>query len=220
MTQGTLSLIICTYNRSHALRVLLESILGQVLAPYEIIVVDGSTNTESASVSDLFRAKLNLRYFLVEPEFRGLTRQRNFGLSQVSDQAELIAFLDDDVCLDALYFEELVKTFTMYPSYKPFSVKRFISINTTNDKIDLLFASENSIRSFSVDVEGNVANERSVSLITETDDEEKVKRSSSNLTHWFDNYFIASGYQTIKNSDEKIGNKKRSIFFINKITYE
>ena len=112
------------------------------------------------------------------------------------------------------------KTFTMYPSYKPFSVKRFISINTTNDKIDLLFASENSIRSFSVDVEGNVANERSVNLITETDDEEKVKRSSSNLTHWFDNYFIASGYQTIKNSDEKIGNKKRSIFFINKITYE
>ena len=112
------------------------------------------------------------------------------------------------------------KTFEMWPSYKPFMVKRFISISTENDKIDLLFATGNTIRSFSVNVEGSVANERSANLITETDDAEKVKRSSSNLTHWYGNTFIASGYQTIKDSEEKIGNKKRSYFFINKIVYE
>lgn len=112
------------------------------------------------------------------------------------------------------------KTFEMWPSYKPFVVKRFISISTENDKIDLLFATGNTIKSFSVNVEGSVANERSANLITETDDAEKVKRSSSNLTHWYGNTFIASGYQTIKDSEEKIGNKKRSYFFINKIVYE
>lgn len=112
------------------------------------------------------------------------------------------------------------KTFEMFPSYKPFVVKRFISLNTSNDKIDLLFASGNYIRSFAVDVEGNVADEKKVDLITEGSDDVKVKRSNSNLTHWYENNFIAYGYQTIKDSEEKLGNKRQSYFFINKIIFE
>ena len=40
-----------------------------------------------------------------------------------------------------------------------------------------------------------------------------------NLMYWYDNYYIASGYQTIKNNNLVEKNKRR-VFFINKIAYQ
>lgn len=108
------SLIVCTYMRSKPLLTLLKSVKEQSLYPNEILIVDGSTNNETkiALVNNTFD---NLKYYKVDPNQRGLTRQRNFGIEKTSKQAEVICFLDDDTVLTPKYFETLITTYKTYP---------------------------------------------------------------------------------------------------------
>ncbi|MBS4041277.1 MAG: glycosyltransferase family 2 protein [Flavobacteriales bacterium] len=108
------SLIICTYQRPQALYRLLESLQLQTRYPEEVIVVDASLNEETKRLLE-HHTYANLRYFLVDKEHRGLTKQRNFGIQQVLDQSEIIAFLDDDIILYPNYFEQLLGTYQKFP---------------------------------------------------------------------------------------------------------
>ncbi|SNR75806.1 Glycosyltransferase, GT2 family [Lutibacter agarilyticus] len=107
------SLIICTYQRPKALITLLDSVEKQTLYPNEIIIVDGSldTATEMALENKTYQ---NLSYYLVSEERRGLTKQRNFGISKVADECEISCFLDDDTILANNYFEQLINTYSNY----------------------------------------------------------------------------------------------------------
>ncbi|TBX69243.1 glycosyltransferase family 2 protein [Flavobacterium silvisoli] len=104
------TLIVCTYMRPKALLNLLHSVTRQSLYPNQILVVDGSLNTETetALAENPFR---NLDYFRVTQENRGLTKQRNFGISKVAETSAVVCFLDDDTVLEPDYFEEIIKTF-------------------------------------------------------------------------------------------------------------
>ena len=108
------SLIICTYQRPKPLLQLLQSVQEQTLYPDEILIIDGSTNdaTERMIANTFF---LNLNYFLVPKEERGLTKQRNFGIARVSKDNDVVCFLDDDTVLSADYFEQLLSTYQKYP---------------------------------------------------------------------------------------------------------
>ena len=108
-----ISLIVCTYMRPDSLTNLLKTVETQTKIPDEIIIVDGSTD-------DLTRRRVNeedfalpLRYFKVDDNQRGLTKQRNFGIERVSDGMEIVAFLDDDIELERHYFEEIEKTYRL-----------------------------------------------------------------------------------------------------------
>lgn len=109
------SLIICTYMRPQSVLQLLQSVQGQTLYPDEILIVDGSTNTETELVlkDNPFP---NLHYFAVPPEHRGLTKQRNYGIERVGNAMEVVCFLDDDTILEKDYFEQLLKTYYIYPN--------------------------------------------------------------------------------------------------------
>lgn len=100
--------------RAKALLDLLRSVEKQTFYPDEILIIDGSPDnqTESALAQNPFR---NLNYHRVSPENRGLTRQRNFGIAQTGKTIEIICFLDDDTVLDPTYFEELIKTYQVFP---------------------------------------------------------------------------------------------------------
>lgn len=108
------SLIICTYMRPQPLLKLLQSVRGQTLYPDEILIVDGSINneTEIALLQNQFK---NLKYFLVDNEDRGLTKQRNFGIKNVNNESEIVCFLDDDTILEVDYFENLLETYNSFP---------------------------------------------------------------------------------------------------------
>jgi GT2 family glycosyltransferase len=108
------SLIICTYMRPESLFQLLQSVREQTLYPDEILIIDGSTNQETQQLL-LDNPFENSYYFLVPENFRGLTRQRNFGIEKVKKDTKIICFLDDDIVLNLNYFEELLKTYTYYP---------------------------------------------------------------------------------------------------------
>lgn len=108
------SLIICTYMRPKPLSQLLQSVQAQTLYPNEILIIDGSTNEETGIILKENKFE-NLKYFLVAPEQRGLTKQRNYGIERVGEEMEIVCFLDDDTVLEPNYFEQLLKTYQIYP---------------------------------------------------------------------------------------------------------
>jgi GT2 family glycosyltransferase len=108
------SLIVCTYMRSEPLLKLLQSVQKQTLYPYEILIIDGSRNNETELLIKESRFD-KLQYFLVDDKNRGLTKQRNFGIKKVSKTVEIVCFLDDDTILEENYFEEIIKTYKVYP---------------------------------------------------------------------------------------------------------
>lgn len=101
--------------RPKALIDLLKSVNEQILYPDQIIIVDGSTNeqTRLALEKDSYQS---LEYFKVRDEDRGLTKQRNFGISKVSDDIKIVCFLDDDIILETDYFKNLIATYDEYPN--------------------------------------------------------------------------------------------------------
>lgn len=114
MKERSFSLIVCTYMRSNALQILMESVQGQSLYPNEILIVDGSTNQKTEQMLKYYNFK-NLSYYKVDSELRGLTKQRNYGVSKISPNTEIICFLDDDTVLESDYFYNLIGTYVKYP---------------------------------------------------------------------------------------------------------
>jgi len=108
------SLIICTYMRPDPLIKLLNSVNIQSKYPDEILIIDGSLNEETKIALDKNNFK-NLKYFLVSEKDRGLTRQRNFGVSKVATDSEIVCFLDDDTVLEVDYFQNLLETYNVFP---------------------------------------------------------------------------------------------------------
>ncbi|WP_291136214.1 glycosyltransferase family 2 protein [Flavobacterium sp. UBA7663] len=108
------TLIICTYKRSQPLLKLLLSVQHQTLYPNEILIIDGSPDdfTKEMLTQNSFQ---NLKYFKVEESDRGLTKQRNYGIARVHEATEIVCFLDDDTVLESNYFEEIIKTYTLFP---------------------------------------------------------------------------------------------------------
>ncbi len=100
--------------RSQPLLTLLKSVNTQTLYPNEILIIDGSTDTKTETVlnENTFN---NLKYFKVDETNRGLTKQRNFGISKAEKTSEVICFLDDDTVLDPNYFENLISTYSTFP---------------------------------------------------------------------------------------------------------
>jgi GT2 family glycosyltransferase len=108
------TLIICTYMRPEPLLQLLQSVLGQTAYPNEILIIDSSTNNETGATLNKNQFK-NLHYFLVPSEHRGLTKQRNYGIARIGNEMEIVCFLDDDTVLENDYFEQILKTYQIYP---------------------------------------------------------------------------------------------------------
>ncbi|MDX1828176.1 MAG: glycosyltransferase [Lutibacter sp.] len=108
------SLIICTYQRPKALLNLLNSVQEQERYPYEILIIDGSVDKETKKMLSQHNF-MNVHYFLVEDSDRGLTKQRNYGISKVSKDIDIVCFLDDDTILSPIYFENLLKTYAEHP---------------------------------------------------------------------------------------------------------
>ncbi|PCH53426.1 MAG: glycosyl transferase family 2 [Flavobacteriaceae bacterium] len=108
------TLIICTYQRPKAIISLLNSIQKQSLYPDEIVVIDGSLN--DASKTEISKNNYqHLNYFKIDEGDRGLTKQRNYGISKVSKDIDIVCFLDDDTILNPNYFEALLNTYKKYP---------------------------------------------------------------------------------------------------------
>jgi glycosyltransferase involved in cell wall biosynthesis len=103
MDPPVVSVVVPTRGRAAYLEVTLDSLLDQrTEAAYEIVVVDDGAPDETAAV---VAARPAVRY-VAHGEGRGLNAARNTGLQE--SQAELIAFVDDDVLVPPGWVEALV----------------------------------------------------------------------------------------------------------------
>lgn len=113
--QMNLALIICTLKRPKALLRLLHSVEKQTQYPAQIVVVDASEDLQTQVVCAENHFE-NLTYFQVSEEDRGLTKQRNFGVSKTAENIDIIAFLDDDIVLQPDYFEKILEVYSRFPN--------------------------------------------------------------------------------------------------------
>ena len=104
------SLIICTYKRPQSILKLLQSVKKQTIYPNEILIVDGSIDNCTKDILQQNHYD-NVVYFKVDAHSRGLTKQRNFGISKLHISSEIVCFLDDDTILRSNYFEQILTTF-------------------------------------------------------------------------------------------------------------
>lgn len=100
--------------RPEPLLKLLRSVQEQSMYPNEILIVDGSTNNETQFALNTNKFK-DLKYYLVPETDRGLTKQRNYGISKINSLTEIVCFLDDDTVLEPDYFKNLLSTYVLFP---------------------------------------------------------------------------------------------------------
>ncbi len=104
VTPDVLSVVIPTKDHPVDLRRLLESLAAQSARPTEVVVVDGgSSPVESIALEPWPFA---VRYERVYPP--GLARQQNAGVRRVASTSTHVAFIDDDIVLDADAMERML----------------------------------------------------------------------------------------------------------------
>lgn len=105
-----ISLIVCTRNRSRALRACLES-LREMDSPeaWELVVVDNGSEDSTRQVIEEFAAKVSFPVRYVFEPRRGLSRARNRGIAAAS--GDVIAFTDDDCFPARDYLTAVTHTF-------------------------------------------------------------------------------------------------------------
>lgn len=99
-----------------------------------------------------------------------------------------------------------------------FNLKERVKLLFEDNKIVMVYSYDGAIRS-KVISENKVIDEKDVTTIETSYKTDKVKDDyNSDIDFWYDSYFIAYGYQKIKNEDRK-NSGKRTVFYFNKIAF-
>lgn len=110
-----ISVLICTYNRSHSLETALES-LRETHVPeglrWEVLVVDNNSTDETAAVVARFVADGSIPVRHIRETEQGLSFARNRGIREAA--GEIVAFLDDDVVVGREWLAHLASAFETY----------------------------------------------------------------------------------------------------------
>jgi GT2 family glycosyltransferase len=87
------ALVVATCDRPRELRRLIDSLSGQTLPPYQVVVVDSG----SAPIEDAVRNAPFAKFRYLTSPVRSASRQRNQGIAEVDASVDLMGFADDDV---------------------------------------------------------------------------------------------------------------------------
>lgn len=103
MTRATLSVVICTYNRSASLRGTLASLNACTLpspeeATVELVVVDNNSSDDTAQACADFATVARMPFRWVVETEQGLSFARNRGIREVA--GAVVIFTDDDILVN------------------------------------------------------------------------------------------------------------------------
>jgi glycosyltransferase involved in cell wall biosynthesis len=87
------ALIVATKDRPGELRTMLKSLVAQSHLPEQVVIVDASAEPDHVVVQEFAALPIKYIAYKSKPSASG---QRNYGLSAVSEDCDLIGFLDDD----------------------------------------------------------------------------------------------------------------------------
>jgi hypothetical protein len=108
--------------------------------------------------------------------------------------------------------------FEMWVNQKPHVVKKFVSVSWKGEELNMLFRTGNEINTMTLKGR-DIVNERKIEKVDVKEDAVKTWTWGGDSEHWYGNTFITWGVQKIKSSDKPILQKKREIFFVNKIEF-
>jgi len=108
-TDVSLKLSVCipTYNRPDQIEALLTNLAGQRDLPDEVVIVDASSDEQTATVIERHRAAFTGIVYERSP--KGLTLQRNRAIDLAT--GDILLFLDDDILLEPDFITEVKGVF-------------------------------------------------------------------------------------------------------------
>lgn len=104
------TVILCTYNRCQSLAKALKSIAVSVVSPsiaWEVLVVDNNSTDKTRDVAAEFCEKYPEKFRYLFEARQGKSHALNSGIR--STDADVLAFMDDDVEVDAHWLNNLTK---------------------------------------------------------------------------------------------------------------
>ncbi len=115
----SLSIAICTYNRAHQLKPLLQQLqaLGDCLSPCcEVLLIDNNSTDNTAELAASF--DMPFEFKLLHEEKQGLANARNCALQHFTGDA--IVFFDDDVSVSRECLQAYSNALTQQPAHDYF----------------------------------------------------------------------------------------------------
>ena len=117
----SISIIIPTKNRLTDLTLTVETLLAQTILPDQLVIVDQSSGDQSeravrnllAQAPQAVRGRVRLDYVL-NPAITGGAQARNRAM-EIAEGA-IWLFLDDDVCLESDFIEQLLAAYGQFPA--------------------------------------------------------------------------------------------------------
>ena len=108
------TVVICTYNRSHMLRRALASLESLTASPreWEVVVVDNNSRDDTARVVAEFEARRLVPLRGVVEPVQGLSHARNAGIRAA--RGDVIAFMDDDAAAASEWLVALIECFETF----------------------------------------------------------------------------------------------------------
>lgn len=105
------SVVICTRNRGESIRCTLESLLACEPPNFEVIVIDQSTNDETAQTMARFLDDSRVQYH--RSQTSGLGRARNIGIAQA--RSDIVLMTDDDCTVPVEWIRVMAAGFEKHP---------------------------------------------------------------------------------------------------------
>ena len=99
------------------------------------------------------------------------------------------------------------------------NLKEKVKAYVEPDNITLFYNLEGNINKLTIRDNKVDNREETLALATEYQNDQVKRADIGSAEYWYDNYFIAWGYQKIKNLNNLDVKKKRNIFYINKMSF-
>jgi glucosyl-dolichyl phosphate glucuronosyltransferase len=106
------TVILCTYNRCQSLASALETVAASQMpdcVDWEVLVVDNNSNDRTRVIAEEFCSRQHSRFRYIFEQQQGKSIALNTGIREA--RGEILAFLDDDVMVDAKWLQNLTAVF-------------------------------------------------------------------------------------------------------------
>jgi hypothetical protein len=100
-----------------------------------------------------------------------------------------------------------------------FDLENRVNVYFNHDDVVLAYNREGKIGAKIINGQQIVEGVEYYPLESKYSEDKIIGDSKSNMEYWYDNYFLAYGFQNIKNNS-LIGNDKRIVFYINKVFFQ
>jgi len=102
---------------------------------------------------------------------------------------------------------------------KSMDLKEHVRVNVNEEVIQLIYNNEGKINVMSLRGGKMEFEDLRISLPSKYVNDQIKYSDLGQSEHWYGNHYLAWGYQRITNLDQEGGNKKRNVFYINKLSF-